>query len=89
MIADQDTPTIDHPNDVIYVEGTTGHYVVWSPSDNHPLRYEIYGNGTLIDSADWNGGYVTVNVATLALAFTTIFSWSTIMLVIRAMIPCW
>jgi len=55
-------PTINHPNDVEYVEGTTGHTITWSPSDAHPSHYLIYRNGTQVASGDWNGGLITIGV---------------------------
>jgi len=65
-VVDGTAPTIDHPADIEYVEGTTGHAITWSPSDAHPDRYEIYRNGTLIDSGEWDGGQITVDIDGLA-----------------------
>ncbi|MHA1248303.1 MAG: right-handed parallel beta-helix repeat-containing protein [Candidatus Thorarchaeota archaeon] len=62
VLADGDPPTIDHPTDIEYIEGTTGNVVTWSPSDAHPDRYEVYRNGTLVESGAWDGGQITVNV---------------------------
>ncbi len=59
-------PSIDHPADVLYNEGTTGHSIIWSPSDAHPASYEIYRNGSLLDSGSWTGGSITVLVDNLA-----------------------
>ncbi len=59
---DTDPPTIDHPADIEYVEGSTGHIVIWNPDDAHPAGYEIYRNGSLVVAGTWTGGPVTIGV---------------------------
>ncbi len=55
-------PTIDHPADMDYEEGTTGHSITWTSSDEHPSHYVVYRNGTQVVSESWDGSSITVNV---------------------------
>ena len=55
-------PTIDHPADMDYEEGTTGNTITWSPSDAHPSHHVVYRNGTEVASGNWDGSSITVNV---------------------------
>ena len=57
-----EAPTIDQPQDLQYMIGTTGHSITWSPSDYSPNSYEVYRNGTLIESDSWDGSQIIVNV---------------------------
>ncbi len=61
-VVDGTAPTINHPPDVNYIEGTTGNMIIWNPSDAHPARYEIYRNGSLLWSGQWDGWGIAVNV---------------------------
>ncbi|NWF95632.1 MAG: right-handed parallel beta-helix repeat-containing protein [Candidatus Thorarchaeota archaeon] len=36
IFVDSLPPTIDSPDDVTYAEGTTNHWVTWTPTDAHP-----------------------------------------------------
>jgi len=55
-------PSINHPTDMEYEEGSTGHSINWTPSCLHPDRYEVYRNDSLIASSDWDGSDITVSV---------------------------
>ena len=59
-------PSIDNPDDVSYVEGTTGHLITWNPFDLHANRFELYRNSSFFDSGDWDGSSIIVNVDALA-----------------------
>ncbi|MFW9965266.1 MAG: hypothetical protein ACFFCX_16960, partial [Candidatus Sifarchaeia archaeon] len=65
-VVDGTLPIIDSPSDVEYVEGSLGDVINWTPSDLHPDRYEIYRNGTLVDSGTWDGSPIEINVGGLA-----------------------
>ena len=58
---DTTPPTIDHPADMDYEEGTTGHSITWTSSDEHPSQYVGYRNGTQVVSESWDGGSIAVN----------------------------
>ena len=55
-------PTIDHPADMDFEEGTTGNTIEWNPSDAHPSHHVVYRNGTEVVSDSWDGGSVTIEV---------------------------
>jgi parallel beta-helix repeat protein len=65
-VVDVTSPTIDHPSDVEYEFGITGHSITWDPDDLHPASFELFRDGSLVDSGSWDGSSVTVNVDGLA-----------------------
>ncbi len=69
---------IDHPDDITYPTGTTGHYVTWAPSASCPYRFEV-----TVDGADWTSGYwdgspiiVTVDGLSMGAHNVTITVWA-------------
>jgi parallel beta-helix repeat protein len=63
-------PHVDHPADIINIEGTTGHYVVWHPASLHPLMYELYidtGTGLLYNTGPWDGSAFSAPIDGLVL----------------------
>ncbi|MEM4735625.1 MAG: NosD domain-containing protein [Candidatus Thorarchaeota archaeon] len=62
IVVDTTPPVIDSPEDVQYLQGTTGHLIVWTVWDYHPSRYEVYRNGSLVDSGDWDGSQIAVSI---------------------------
>jgi N-acetylneuraminic acid mutarotase len=61
-LADVTDPTIDHPSDIEYEEGSTGYSIVWHPSDLNPDRFELYKDDLLVNSGSWDGSSITVSV---------------------------
>ncbi len=61
-VEDHNAPTVDHPADISYVVGETGHSIQWSATDNHPDHYSLYRNGTHLETHAWNGSPVTIDV---------------------------
>jgi len=58
-----DRPTINHPDDVTYMETETGNEITWTPvADAGPWDYIVRRNGSIIDSGHWGGGSITVDV---------------------------
>ncbi len=58
-----DVPSIDHPADILYEEGSTGHNITWHPRDYvNPHMFNITLNLTLVNSSSWDGGDIIVNV---------------------------
>ncbi|NHJ15053.1 MAG: hypothetical protein EAX95_15330 [Candidatus Thorarchaeota archaeon] len=55
-------PTLDHPADITYVQGTIGHSITWHPSSGSPASFVIYRNGTLCGSGPWIGGPLQISV---------------------------
>lgn len=56
------TPSINHPADLFYVFGQLGFDITWYASDSAPDTYEIYRNGTLLDSGEWNATVITIGL---------------------------
>ena len=51
------------PSDLGYNEGDTGNSLSWDPIDTEPAYYELYRNGTLVNSTTWdNSSLITINV---------------------------
>lgn len=61
-VSEASPPTINHPADIEYVAGTVGHNITWTPEDDSPESYEIFMNGTLLSSGEWNGSEIVVSV---------------------------
>jgi len=57
---------IDHPANIEYEVGTTGHTITWHAFCSNPTNYSIHRDGSLIIAAVWNGGDVSVNINGLA-----------------------
>jgi parallel beta-helix repeat protein len=55
-------PRIDQPADVEYEVGSTGHSIQWHPSASHPDSYDLFVNGTLIESGEWVDNNFTVDI---------------------------
>ena len=55
-------PTIDHPADMDFEEGTTGNTIEWNPSDAHASHHVVYRNGTEVASDSWDGSSISVEV---------------------------
>ncbi len=55
-------PIVNSPLDVIYVEGTTGHTIVWEISDDDPGYYLTFRDGMLLDAVSWDLNNETVIV---------------------------
>ena len=53
---DRTAPTINHPADVEFIVGSTGHNITWMPTDENPTTYDIMVNGTVVDSDTWTSG---------------------------------
>ncbi|MDF1539418.1 MAG: hypothetical protein P1Q69_11010 [Candidatus Thorarchaeota archaeon] len=56
------SPTINHPLDIAYSEGTTGHEIVWTHSDSYPSYYELYINDVLDTSGEWDSSMPSIVV---------------------------
>ncbi len=61
-VVDTTPPNITSPDDISYEETTTGHLVVWTPSDLNPASYSILLDGITIESGDWDGDAITLVV---------------------------
>lgn len=62
-------PVIVQPANITYEEGSFGHEIYWGIDESNPSFYNISrisneptNNATIIESGDWNGSNITVNV---------------------------
>jgi len=62
IINDATGPTIDSPNDTIFVVGTTGNRIIWTPADDYPDSFEISFNGTVLAADSWGGGHIVLEL---------------------------
>lgn len=60
-------PTIDSPLDQGYNFDTTGHTIVWHPSDFNPSQYCVYRNDNLVYSDNWSGSSIQISVDGLSI----------------------
>jgi len=73
IIEDTNNPTINHPSDISYELGSTGHSVVWSPTDSNPYWYNITLNSILTSQNNpWTGGDILFNIDGLPLGIHTV-----------------
>lgn len=54
--------SINTPADIQYEAGTTGHEITWTSSSNDPGHYSVLRDGSVIDSGQWDGSSVTIDV---------------------------
>ncbi len=47
---DYDAPTLNHPPDIEYYYGETGHNITWSPTDEHNISINVFKDSELIYS---------------------------------------
>ena len=52
MVTDWRPPIVYTPDDLNFTVGTTGEEIRWDTHDYPPYGYEVFRNGTLIDSGD-------------------------------------
>ncbi len=58
VINDGTGPAIDSPEDIVFVTGSTGNQIIWTPTDDYPDSFEIEFNETIVLSGDWSGGRI-------------------------------
>ena len=61
-IPDTTPPSINHPNDISYIEGELGHTISWAPIETNPASFCITRNGTIVILGAWLGNVITLNV---------------------------
>ncbi|MFW9870508.1 MAG: hypothetical protein ACFFEL_12855, partial [Candidatus Thorarchaeota archaeon] len=66
------TPAVvDHPPDIDYPDGDTGYSITWSPSDLHPVSYQILREGVVVKSGTWNSSGETMTISVDGLSIGT------------------
>lgn len=62
-VYDGTLPVVDHPADIDYPDGDTGYSIIWSPSDQHPVSYQILREGVQVKSGTWNSSSETMTIS--------------------------
>ncbi len=52
-VTDTTDPVLNHPDDIEYYEGTTGHQIEWEASDYYPDTYRISRDSIVILDTSW------------------------------------
>ncbi|MHA2265183.1 MAG: NosD domain-containing protein, partial [Candidatus Thorarchaeota archaeon] len=47
--------SLDSPNDIVYIEGTSGHIINWTAYAQYPGVFEIKRDSVVMESGPWNG----------------------------------
>jgi parallel beta-helix repeat protein len=97
VIDDDTAPTIDSPDDLAYIYGSTGNTIIWTAADDYPASYEIVKNGSTVASGSWAGARITFNADELSVGthefVITVFDHSgqtatdTVAITVRAQVP--
>ncbi len=66
-VIDLTAPMINNPSDVEFTVGETGHEIIWSVSDLHPLEYMIYRDGVLLTNDTWSSGSISISLDGLSI----------------------
>ncbi|MHA1480477.1 MAG: FKBP-type peptidyl-prolyl cis-trans isomerase [Candidatus Thorarchaeota archaeon] len=61
-IVDHTEPYLDSPQDIEIIGAPSGQNITWHPSDIRPDSYEILMNGSQIESGEWNGSIIIVDL---------------------------
>jgi len=65
VINDTTGPTIDSPDDIVFVVDTTGNRIIWTPTDDYPDSFEVSFNETVIAADSWGGGHIVLELDNL------------------------
>jgi len=65
-IADLIAPTINHPDDMWFIDGSKGHVIIWNPDDLFPTSYNIIVDGIEVESGEWDGSSISYTVDELS-----------------------
>ncbi|TFG09406.1 hypothetical protein EU538_05140 [Candidatus Thorarchaeota archaeon] len=78
---DERAPIIEEPDDFEYEEGSFGHEIRWNLTESNPDSYNITRqsnqeteNFTVIESGDWDGDNITINVDGLNASYWYVFT---------------
>ncbi|MCY3414051.1 MAG: fibronectin type III domain-containing protein [Candidatus Heimdallarchaeota archaeon] len=71
-VIDATAPTLNSPNDLQYIVGSTGNEITWSASDIQPDYYDVTINGSAyISGQSWTSGSIVVDIDGFAVASYT------------------
>ncbi len=55
-------PSINSPPDLTFENGSLGEKIVWNATSNEPLNYSVSRDGEIIDSGNWDGSEIVVEL---------------------------
>jgi hypothetical protein len=58
-------PFIDHPSNIQFEGGSTGHTITWHPTSWSPAEYIVVVDGETAQTGAWSGGSIAFNVDAL------------------------
>ncbi|MBD3405221.1 MAG: hypothetical protein GF411_03680 [Candidatus Lokiarchaeota archaeon] len=67
IIIDSTNPEINSPMDMEYEFNSSDNHIIWEPTDLDPGNFTIYLDGEIVDSQNWDGSQITLNVDDLDL----------------------
>ncbi|MFX1322328.1 MAG: hypothetical protein ACFFAQ_11870 [Promethearchaeota archaeon] len=67
LIVDTIIPTIDHPEDISYTQGSSGNTIIWNGFDIHPSSYIITRDAITLREGLWTGNSITINIDGLSI----------------------
>ncbi len=68
---DGTSPTLDSPDDIVYVFGTTGNSIAWTAFDKNPGDYEVFRNESYYDSGLWGALPISIDIDGIAIGVHT------------------
>lgn len=76
----QTLPLISEPDDISYIEGSTGNYIDWYVSFDRPLHYSVQKNNTVLDLGGGNLGSTSGNI-TICVDGLSVGNWHYLLIV--------
>ena len=76
----QTLPIISEPDDISYIEGSTGHYIEWYVTFDRPLHYSVQRNNTVLDLGGGNLGGISGNI-TICVDGLSVGNWHYLLIV--------
>jgi len=61
-LSDIDEPVIDSPPDLEIEYESTGHNIIWNPTDPYPDSYRLYIDGVTEEGGNWNGSSISIEI---------------------------
>ena len=62
IFPDTTPPVISSPPDITMIVGSTGMNITWDVSDDHKDDYEVWRNGVIVKSGEWNSSEIRISL---------------------------
>ena len=66
IIVDRVSPTISHPDDIEYIEGSSGNVIIWIAFDEYPESYSVFIDNILDREGEWISTEIVVDIDNLS-----------------------